>query len=98
LEDHFLEALAGSLKGLNTRDLLPEEAAAIQALVLAKIQAQHATAEAPIVVADGSAAPAFVPQARTLAVGARYRPGMPGRYRNRAARSLDRGNLVLGQT
>ncbi|MGA2274305.1 MAG: ChbG/HpnK family deacetylase [Bryobacteraceae bacterium] len=33
-----------------------------------------------------------------MAVGARYRPGMPGRYRNRAASSFYRGNLVLGQT
>jgi hypothetical protein len=47
---------------------------------------------------DGPPAPAFVSQARTMAVGARYRPGMPGRYRNRAASSFYRGNLVLGQT
>ena len=29
---------------------------------------------------------------------ARYRPGMPGRYRNRATGSFYRVNLVLGQT
>lgn len=54
--------------------------------------------EAPVVMADGPPAPAFVSQAGSAALGARYRPAMAGRYRNRAAASLDRGNLVLGQT
>jgi len=32
-----------------------------------------------------------------MPVQTRYRPGMPGRYRDRASSSIDRGNLVLGQ-
>jgi hypothetical protein len=98
LEDHFLETLAGSLEGLNAGHLLPEETAAIETSALSQFQAQQATAETPIIVPDRPPAPAFVSQARTLAMGTRYRPGMPGRYRNRAAGSLYRGNLVLGQT
>ena len=98
LEDHFLETLAGSLKRLNPWNALAKEAAAIQAAALAHLQAQHALAETPIIMPDQPPAPALVSQARTLAMGARYRPGMPGRYRNRAAGSFYRGNLVLGQT
>jgi hypothetical protein len=48
---------------------------------------QHALPEAPIIMPDRPPAPAFVSQARTLAMGAGYR----------AARSFYRGNLILGQ-
>jgi hypothetical protein len=38
LVDHLLEAFAGTLKGLNARDPLPEEAATLQALALSQFQ------------------------------------------------------------
>ena len=98
LEDHFLEALTGALEGLNPGDLLAKPAAAVQTPALAEFQAQHALAKTPVIVPDRPPAPALVSQARTVAVRARYRPGMPGRYRYPATGSLYRGNLVLGQT
>ena len=98
LKHHLLEALAGSLKRVNPWNTLPEPASAVQTTALPERQAQHALAKAPIIVPDRPPAPALVSQPRTMAVGARYRPGMPGRYRNRAAGPLYRGNLVLGQT
>jgi hypothetical protein len=96
LKDHFLEALAGSLAWLHSRQLLAKAAAAIEAAALAHLQVQDASSESPVVMADGSAAPALVSKARTSALGARYRSGIPGRYRNRAAVALDVDNLVLG--
>jgi hypothetical protein len=98
LKNHFLEALTGSLKRLNSRNALPKRAATVQTAALAKVQAQHALPETPIIVPDQPPAPALVSQPRTLAVGTRERPNMPGPYRNRAAGSFYRGNLVLGQT
>ena len=98
LKNHFLEALTGSLKRLNPWNTLPKRAATVQTAALTEVQAQHALPEAPIIVPDRPPTPALVSQTRTIAVGTRYRPGMPGRYRNRAAGSFYRGNLVLGQT
>ena len=97
LIDHLLETLAGSLKGLNARQLLPKESAAAQATTLPNGDFQDALAKTPVVVTDGSLAPAFVAQTRASAVWARYRAGMPGRYRNRSAIAADGGNLKLGQ-
>jgi len=98
LKDHFLKALAGPLEGLNAWGLLAEGAAAIKTAPLSHLQLEDTAPEAPVVMPDAPIAPALVPQMGTSAVGARYRPGMPGRYRNRAAASLDLANLVLGQT
>jgi hypothetical protein len=98
LEHHLLEALAGALKRLNAWNPLAEGAAAIQTEVFAKFQPQQTMPETPVIMPDGPPTPALVSQARTLAVGARYRPAMAGRYRNRASIALYRGNLVLGQT
>jgi hypothetical protein len=97
LEDQFLEALAGSLEGLNAWDVLPEGAAAVQAAALANLQIQHAVAKAPVVMPNRPPAATLIAQAGSAAVGARYRSDMPGRYRNRPSASLYRGNLVLGQ-
>jgi len=96
LKDHFLEALAGSLAWLHPWQLLAEAAAAIEAAALAHLHDQDASPDSPVVVADGSSAPAFVSQTGAAAFGARYRPGIPGRYRNRATAALDVVNLVLG--
>jgi hypothetical protein len=98
LEDHLLKALTGALEGLNPGNALAKRAAAIQTAALAQLEAQYALPKTPVVMPDRPPAPAFVSQARTLTMGARYRPEMPGRYRNRAPVSLYRGNLVLGQT
>jgi hypothetical protein len=98
LKDHLLETLTGSLKGLNAWNALAKRTAAIQTPALAQFQAQHSLAKTPVIMPDRPPVPAFVSQARTMAMRARYRPGMPGRYRNRAAGSFYRGNLVLGQT
>jgi len=96
LIDHLLETLTGSLTALHAWQKLPEAAATIQAAALAHLQLHHGPPEAPVLVADDPAAPAFVSQMRASALGARYRPGIPGRYRNRAATALDVANLVLG--
>jgi len=98
LVDHLLEAFAGSLARLHARQALAKRAAAIQAAALAHLQVQRATAETPVVMAYFAAAPAFVSQMRSAAVWTRYRPRIPSRDRNRTSASLDRGNLVLGQT
>jgi hypothetical protein len=98
LKDHLLETLTGPLTRLNARQLLSKTAAAIQAAALAHAQVQDAAPEAPVVVPDHPPAPAFISQTRTVAVGARNRPGIPGRYRKRATASLDVANLELGQT
>jgi hypothetical protein len=95
---HLLEALAGSLARLNARQALAKRSAAVQATALAHFQLKNAAAETPVVVPDSPPAPAFVPQMRSAAMRARYRPRIPGRYRNRAAVSLNGGNLVLGPT
>jgi hypothetical protein len=97
LEHHLLKALGGALEGLDARNALAETAAAIQTAALAEFQTQQTMPETPIIVPDRPPAPAFASQARALAVRARYQPAMAGRYRYRAAQSLDRGNLVLGQ-
>jgi hypothetical protein len=97
LKDHLLEALTGALAGLHPRQPLTEPAAAIEAAALAHAQVQEASAESPIVMPDGPPAPTLVSHTRSPARGARYQPGIPGRYRNRAAASLDVVNLVLGQ-
>jgi len=97
LINHLLEAFAGSLARLDARHALAKGAAAVQTAALAYVQFQDAPPEAPVVMADPPAAPAFVPQMRPATVGARYRPGIPGRYRNRAAAAGDIANLVLGQ-
>jgi hypothetical protein len=81
---------------LHARQLLAKGAAAIQTATLVHPQIHHAAAKAPIVVADEPAAPAFVSQPRASALRTRYRPGIPCRYRNRAAAALDVANLVLG--
>jgi hypothetical protein len=96
LIDHLLEALAGSLPGLHARQLLAKGAAAIQTAALAHPQIHHASPETPVVVTDDPAAPAFVSQPRPSTLGARYRPGIPGRYRDCAAAAVDVANLVLG--
>ena len=96
LIDHLLEALTGSLGGLHARQVLAKGAAAIQTAALAHFQVQDAAAKPPVVMADFAAAPALVSQTRSTALGARYRPGIPGRYRDRASTSLNRGNLELG--
>jgi hypothetical protein len=98
LKDHLLEALAGPLEGLNAWNLLAKTATAIQAAPLLQLQTQYAATETPIVMPDVLPAPTFVSQMGTAALRARYRPPMPGRYRNRATSSFYRGNLVLGQT
>jgi len=97
LIDHLLEAFAGALEGLNPGNALAKRAAAVETAALAHLQVQDAAAEAPVIMADFAPAPAFVSQPRAAALRARYRPGIPGRYRNRAAGSFYRGNLVLGQ-
>jgi hypothetical protein len=97
LIDHLLEALAGPLTGLNAWHTLAKETAAIPAAAFAHRQIQDATPKAPVIMPHLPPAPAFVAQTRTAALGARYRPGVPGRYRNGAAAAFDRGNLVLGQ-
>jgi len=97
LIDHLLEAFAGSLTRLHARQLLAKAAAAIQTAALAHPQIHEAPPEAPVVVPHHPAAPAFVSETQASAPRARYRPGIPGRYRNRAAVSLDVANLVLGQ-
>jgi hypothetical protein len=60
LIDHLLEALAGPLKGLNTRQLLAKGTAAVEARSLANLEFQYAPAKAPVVMTDGSTAPALV--------------------------------------
>ncbi len=97
LINHLLEALTGSLATLHAGQRLSKGAAAVQAAALAHLQIHDAAAETPVVVADEPAARAFVSQTRASALRARYRPGIPGRYRNRAAASVDVVNLVLGQ-
>jgi len=97
LEDHCLEALAGSLEGLNPWNALAKPAAAIQTAALAQFETQHALAKTPVIMPNRPPAPALVPQTGTMAVGARYRPAIPGRYRDQAPAPFDRGNLVLGQ-
>ena len=94
--DHLLEALAGSLAGLNAWQALAKVFATIQALAFAHLEAEHCSAESPVVMSYRTQAPAFVSQARSAAVGTRYRSGIPGRYRNRAAVSLDVANLEQG--
>jgi hypothetical protein len=96
LINHLLEALAGSLARLNAWQLLAEHAATIQTAALAHPQVHNAPPETPVVVADQPAARAFVAQTRASALGTRYRPSIPGRYRNRAAIALDVANLVKG--
>jgi hypothetical protein len=73
LKDQFLEALAGSLEGLNAWDVLPEGAAAVQAAALANLQIQHAVAKAPVVMPNRPPAATLIAQAGSAAVGARYR-------------------------
>src|ERR1051325_556170 len=97
LEDHLLEALTGPLERLHARQLLPKGAPAVQTHALANPQIHHAAPEPPVVVPYHPPAPALVSQARPFAVGARYRSGIPGRYRDRAAAAFDVANLVLGQ-
>ena len=96
LKDHLLETLTGSLERLDSGNRRPEVAATVQTLALASHQVQDATPKAPVIAPDSPPAPALVPQAGTLVLGSRYRPGMPGRYRDRAAADLDLANLELG--
>ena len=79
LEDHLLEAFTGSLERLDAWNVLAEVAAAVQTAALAHLQAQNTLTKAPIVMADGSPAPALVSKTRSPALGTRYRPGIPGR-------------------
>ena len=97
LKDHLLKALAGPLERLNAWNGLPEPAAAIQTAALAHAQLQPALPETPVVVTDAPPAEALVSQTRSATLRARYRPGVPGRYRDDAAATIDRGNLILGQ-
>jgi hypothetical protein len=96
LINHLLETFTGSLPGLHARQPLAKREAAMQAASLAHLQIHDAAAETPVVMADDAAAPAFVSQTRASTPRARYRPGIPGRYRNRAAIALDVVNLVVG--
>ena len=80
--DHVLEALAGSLAGLNAWQALAKISAAIQALASAHLEAEHCSAESPVVMSHRTLAPALISQARSAAVGTRYRSGIPGRYRH----------------
>jgi len=97
LKDHLLETLAGSLRRLDPRQLLSKRAAAIQTAAFANTQVQEDTPESPVVMPHDSPAPALVSKMRAPALGARYRPGIPGRYRDRATTSLNVANLKLGQ-
>src|SRR5437763_15121041 len=96
LMDHLLEALAGSLAGLNAWQALAKESAATQTLAFAHLEAENHSAESPVLMPYLTLAPALVSQARSAAAGTRYRSGIPGRYPNRAAVSLDVANLEKG--
>ena len=69
----------------------------MQAEALAYSQLQNTPAQAPVLVAHRTAAPALVPKPRTPALGAGYRPDVARRYCNRAAASDDAVNLVVGR-
>ena len=97
LINHRLEALTSSLPRLHARQALAKRAATVQATTLAYLQVQDAAPKAPVIMANFPPAPALVAQTRSAAVWTRYRPGIPGRYRNRPSAALDGGNLVLGQ-
>ena len=85
LVDHLLETFTGPLARLHARQALAKAAAAIQTAALAYWQVQNAATETPVVVPDLAPAPAFVPKMRSPALGARYGPGIPRRYRPRSA-------------
>jgi hypothetical protein len=60
LIDHLLEALTGSLEGLDPWQLLAECPSAIQTPVFADLHRQHATTESPVVVPHLTPAPTLV--------------------------------------
>jgi len=97
LIDHLLETLTGSLAGLHTRQVLAKESPAVQTAALAHLQVKDSSTESPVIMPDGSPAPALVTQSRSSALGARDWPAVSSRYPNRAAASLDLANLVSGQ-
>ena len=72
--DHLVEASAGSLAGLNAWQALANISAAIQALASAHLEAEHCSAESPVLMPHRTLAPALISQARSAAVGTRYRP------------------------
>ena len=97
LKDLAFERFAGSLARQDPLEPLAEAPTAVSALPLAGFEQQQAAARAPTLMPNLANITPLAPQRFTPAVRARYRSGMPGRYRHPFAGPLDCGNLKSGQ-